>query len=46
MQPLIKNALVSGTSTQQVELLARSLYRELRSNGCGTDEVLAIIRSA
>ena len=42
MQPLIKNALVSGTSTQQVELLARSLYRELRSNGCGTDEVLAI----
>ena len=43
MQPLIKNALGSGiASAQQVEILARSLYRELRSNGCGTEEVLAI----
>jgi hypothetical protein len=43
MQPLIKNALGSGiASAQQVEILARSLYRELRTNGCGTNEVLAI----
>ncbi len=43
MQPLIKNALGNGTpSSQQMEMLARSLYRELRANGCQTDQVLAI----
>ena len=25
-----------------MEMLARSLYRELRANGCQTDQVLAI----
>ncbi len=43
MEPMIKNALGNGLPpAQQMETLARSLYRELRANGCQTEQVLAI----
>jgi hypothetical protein len=43
MSPVIAKAL--GTENQHRNTatnLARTLYKELRANGCGTDEILAI----
>lgn len=43
MSPLLKKALgPEPLNRPGTEILARSLYRELRANGCATEEVLAI----
>jgi len=43
MSPLLKKALgPEPLNRPGTDILARSLYRELRANGCATEEVLAI----
>ena len=41
MSPIVKKAFGAGQQTG-TEALARTLYKELRSNGCDTDTILAI----
>ncbi|MEW5848885.1 MAG: hypothetical protein AB2A00_08720 [Myxococcota bacterium] len=38
----MKKALGTTSNRQGTEILARTLYKELRSNGCDPNEVLAI----
>ena len=39
---LIMRALGPEGNPEGMKVIARSLYKELRANGCGADEVLAI----
>src|SRR5437016_1486982 len=42
MSPFLKRALGPQHNNQGTQILARTLYKELRANGCDTGEVLAI----
>ena len=41
MSPFLKRALGPQHNNQGTQILARTLYKELRANGCDTGEVLA-----
>lgn len=43
MSPIIRNALGPDHHNRQgTQILARTLYKELRANGCDPDQILAI----